>query len=426
MKKKFLGFGLGAIQSGLMLLESFKSGNFEKFVIVEINNELVKAVRNGRNTVTVNIATGNAIVKFTIPDIEIYNPLNSEDIPAINNAIKEADELATAIPSVNFYDVGENSIAKLLAKNIDGKKPQILYASENNNYAAEILFKNILQYTDKSHLNNFQILNTVIGKMSGIIQDKKIIKELALSPITTGSSSAFLVEEFNHIIISKIKLPEFRKGIEVFVEKENLLPFEEAKLFGHNAVHSMLGYLAHLKGYKYMSEIKRDRELWEYGERAFRKESGAFLLRKYKTLNEELFTEKGFTFYGDDLLKRMTNPFLRDEVNRICRDPLRKLGYDDRLIGTIREGLKQGVTATTLAKGVIGGICFIVNNKIKTNATKSLPALENIKQLDEKSIKSILFQIWKDAEDDGMKNRVLDIVLSQFEEVKEKFIKLTE
>jgi hypothetical protein len=55
-----------------------------------------------------------------------------------------------------------------------------------------------------------------------------------------------------------------------------------------------------------------------------------------------------------------------------------------------------------------------------------LPALENIKQLDEKSIKSILFQIWKDAEDDGMKNRVLDIVLSQFEEVKEKFIKLTE
>jgi mannitol-1-phosphate/altronate dehydrogenase len=32
----------------------------------------------------------------------------------------------------------------------------------------------------------------------------------------------------------------------------------------------------------------------------------------------------------------MVNPHLRDAVDRVIRDPQRKLGWDDRLIGTLR------------------------------------------------------------------------------------------
>jgi len=412
LKKTFLGFGLGAIQSGLMLLEAVKSGNFERFVILEINGSLVSEVRKGGNSITVNIATNDGIEKFQINDIEIYNPTDAADLEAIEKAISDADEMATAIPSVQFYDSGENSIAKLLAKNINPEKQQILYASENNNYAAEILREKISQYTQDEKLKNFQILNTVIGKMSGVIQDEKTITELKLDRITDESVSAFLVEEFNHIIISKILLPGFKKGIEVFVEKEDLLPFEEAKLFGHNAVHSMLGFFAHLRNYKYMSEIRNNKEIWSYGETAFRKESGAFLLKKYKDLDEPLFTEEGFKFYGDDLLKRMTNPYLRDEVQRICRDPLRKLGYGDRLVGTMREAYKQGIIVNTLAKGVIAGLCFLIDEKIDTGIEMPL----SISELDEQSIKTILTHIWKDSEDDGLKENCLEIIVSQYDD----------
>ncbi len=327
--------------------------------------------------------------------------------------------MATAIPSVDLYDIGgENSIARLLAKNININKQQILYASENNNYAAEILLNRIKLYTTTDSLKIFQILNTVIGKMSGVIQDEKTIKELELERITPESSSAILVEEFNHIIISKISLPGFSKGIEVFVEKEELLPFEEAKLFGHNAVHSMLGFLAYLRKYSYMSEIKNDKELWNYGETAFQKESGAFLLKKYKNLDEPLFTEKGFAFYGSDLLDRMTNPYLKDEVQRICRDPLRKLGYDDRLVGTMREALKQEVVASTLAKGVIGGLCFIINEKIEIGA----PIPASISEFSKDNIVTILSHIWKETEDDGLKEKCLEIIISQYDEFVISFI----
>ncbi len=419
MKKTFLGFGLGAIQSGLMLMEAVKSGNFERFVILEVNGKLVDEIRNNGNSIVLNTATNNGIIKFNISHIEIYNPTDLKDLEKIKEAISVADEMSTAIPSVEFYDMGKNSIARLLANNINVKKQQILYASENNNYSAKILLDKIKEYTTIDKLKNFQILDTVIGKMSGVIQDEETIKELNLERITPESSSAILVEEFNHIIISKINLPGFIKGIEVFVEKEELLPFEEAKLFGHNAVHSMLGFLAYLRNYSYMSEIKNDKELWNYGESAFQKESGAFLLKKFKNLDEPLFTEKGFAFYGNDLLDRMTNPYLKDEVQRICRDPLRKLGYGDRLVGTMREALRQNVVTSTLAKGVIGGLCFIINEKIEIGTMLPL----RISELSKENIKRMLNHIWKETEDDGLKDRCMEIIISQYDEFAKVYLK---
>ncbi len=411
-KKTFLGFGLGAIQSGLMLLEAKKSGNFKRFVVVEVNERLVDEVRRAGNSIIVNIAKKGGIDKFHLDDIEIYNPNKTEDVLKIKRALNEADEMATAIPSVDYYDSGENSIVTLLAENINPAKGQILYASENNNFAAEILTEKIRRLSVKGKLKNFQALNTVIGKMSGVIQDEKTIDELDLDTITKESSYAVLVEEFNAIIISKIKLPKYRKGIEVYVEKEDLLPFEEAKLFGHNAVHSMLGFLAYFKGYKYMSEIKNDAQLWAYGETAFEKESGAFLLKKYNYLNEPLFTQQGFKFYGEDLLERMVNPYLRDEVQRICRDPLRKLGYDDRLAGTIREALKQDIAAETMALGVLAGIGFLIEEHIDIGI--ELP--DKISSINKKKVEKTLRYIWKNAQDDGLKQRCLDLITSQCDE----------
>jgi mannitol-1-phosphate/altronate dehydrogenase len=39
----------------------------------------------------------------------------------------------------------------------------------------------------------------------------------------------------------------------------------------------------------------------------------------------------------------MVNPYLRDPIDRVTRDPIRKLGWDDRLVGSIRYAVKAGV-----------------------------------------------------------------------------------
>ena len=47
----------------------------------------------------------------------------------------------------------------------------------------------------------------------------------------------------------------------------------------------------------------------------------------------------------------MVNPFLKDQVSRITRDPERKIGWDDRSVGTMRLALSQGITPEIFAKG---------------------------------------------------------------------------
>jgi mannitol-1-phosphate 5-dehydrogenase len=327
--------------------------------------------------------------------------------------------LATALPSTDFYDLSDNSLARFLANNINSGKSQILYASENNNYAAEILLEKISAHTDKSRLSQFQTINTVIGKMGGVIQDDLTVKELDLDRMTPGSRTAVLVEEFNHIIISKILLQNYKRGIEVFQEKDDLLPFEEAKLFGHNAVHSMLGFFAALRGFTFMSEIRNDPKLYENGVRAFMDECGAFLLAKYKTFDDPLFTLDGFTFYATDLLERMTNPYLRDEVQRICRDPLRKLDYDDRFFGTIRGALHHNVRPTILAKAVLAALCYCIKNKVNLGC----PSPQSVEGLNADNVQSAVLALWKNRPLDDTDRQCLELIIGQIDEFHREYIR---
>jgi len=166
---------------------------------------------------------------------------------------------------------------------------------------------------------------------------------------------AFLVEKFNRILITKIDLRGFKRGITVFEEKPDLLPFEEAKLYGHNATHALIGYLLRLRKAEFMSEAQKDKDLMTLARDAFLLESGKALCKKYAGL-DPLFTEKGYQAYTDDLLERMMNPHLRDSVERVTRDPRRKLGWDDRLVGTMRLALSKDTMPTRYAQGAAAAL----------------------------------------------------------------------
>jgi mannitol-1-phosphate 5-dehydrogenase len=364
-KKAFVGFGFGAIQGGLMLYEAFRSGNFDRLVVAEVVPDVVESLRRSRGRYSVNVATRTRLEPHPVEGVDVLNPTVAADREKLIAVIAEAHELSTALPSVDFFDKGDNSVAAILAAGLvrkirDKNLPHcVLYACENNNHAAELLeaaIRTKLGQFDASALSNvFQCLNTVIGKMSKVVTDATEIEQENLEPVTANSKRAFQVEEFNRILITKITLPGFKRGITVFEEKADLLPFEEAKLYGHNAVHALIGYLANRKGYKFMSEVGGDKELLQFAREAFLEESGKALIHK-RAGTDPLFTPKGIQAYAEDLLERMVNPYLRDAVDRVIRDPRRKLGWDDRLIGTMRLALDAGVTPTRFAKGAAAAL----------------------------------------------------------------------
>jgi mannitol-1-phosphate/altronate dehydrogenase len=197
------------------------------------------------------------------------------------------------------------------------------------------------------------------------------IKSEGLACLVEGSPRALLVEEFNRILITQIQLPGFKRGIEVFVEKPDLLPFEEAKLYGHNAVHALIGYLAARKGYRFISEAAGDQPLMQLAREAFLDESGAALIARNRGL-DPLFTPAGYQAYADDLLERMTNPYLRDRTERVIRDTPRKLSWDDRLVGTMRLALDAGITPHRFALGAAAALETLPSPQTAAEALSAL------------------------------------------------------
>jgi mannitol-1-phosphate 5-dehydrogenase len=52
----------------------------------------------------------------------------------------------------------------------------------------------------------------------------------------------------------------------------------------------------------------------------------------------------------------MLRPSLGDTVERITRDPGRKLGWNDRLVGTMRLALRQGIVPRRYARGAAAAL----------------------------------------------------------------------
>jgi mannitol-1-phosphate 5-dehydrogenase len=388
LTRTFVGIGFGPIQSGLFLLEAFESGNFDRLVVAEVAADVVEAVRRADGRFFINVAESARVRSHEVAGLEIYNPQEAADQAQLVSAIAAADEVATGLPSVEFFSRGSPSPAELLAQGFyrrfqsGSTQMTVVYAAENHNHAAERLRDQVrLALPSEQHEQldrQVQFVNTVIGKMSGVVSDTDHIRLSGLQPLVNSDGPAVLVEQFNRILIEQIKSPDFHRGLNMFQMKPDLLPFEEAKLYGHNAAHALMGFLAHRRGLRFMSEA-RDGDLLELVESAFLHESGTAICRRHASV-DPLFTETGWKEYVRDLLQRMTNPHLQDQVARVIRDPRRKLGWDDRLIGTMRLAIQHGVEPQRYALGAAAALQLL-------QSQSSGPEVE-----------TLLTDIWSDVE----------------------------
>jgi mannitol-1-phosphate 5-dehydrogenase len=372
--RTFVGFGFGPIQSGLFLYEAFRSGRFRRLVAAEVLTDVVEVIRRAQGWYAVNVAHSDRVEVAPVGPMEIENPAVEPDRRRLVAAVAEAAEIATAVPSVDFYVSSRpGSIHRLLSEGLRKKVAEhgaraVVYAAENHNHAAEILEARVFDEIPPNEHNavraRVRFLNTVIGKMSGVVSDPSEVQARALARFTPEDQRAFLVEVFNRILISKISFEEapgelgFRRGIAVFEEKDDLLPFEEAKLYGHNATHALAAYVGALRGLQRMADLRQHPDIFRFLRAAFMQESGEALIRKHGG-KDRLFSPEGYREYADDLLERMTNPYLGDSVERVGRDPQRKLGWDDRLVGTLRVAVQQGLVPRRLALGVAAALAVL-------------------------------------------------------------------
>jgi mannitol-1-phosphate 5-dehydrogenase len=163
-------------------------------------------------------------------------------------------------------------------------------------------------------------------------------------------------EAYNTLILDK---KGFRGPIPDVPEldlKENMKPYVDRKLFIHNMGHAVLGYTSHVfyPQYRYVWEAAENDKLFNVTRNAMW-ESGEALVSRYP----EEFSNRSIGEYIDDLLIRFKNRALGDTIFRVGRDLYRKLGPDDRLIGSIKLCIEQGVKPINIALGTASALFFM-------------------------------------------------------------------
>jgi mannitol-1-phosphate/altronate dehydrogenase len=170
-----------------------------------------------------------------------------------------------------------------------------------------------------------------------------------------------------------------------------------------------------------MSEAADDPALMKLARDAFLEESGAALIARHQGL-DPLFTPAGYQAYADDLLERMTNPYLRDRIERVIRDTPRKLSWDDRLIGTMRLALDAGVTPWRFALGAAAAIETLLINPVGTRSPAPVTLPEKNGTRWNASIPgSVLNELWPSPDQPpGRKAQLIELIAKAQSKLKSK------
>ena len=334
---EFVGIGLGAVQAGLYLARA-EAAEMGRAVILR-RHEQADCIRRA-GFIDVNVAAAESLQWKRIHRVE---PLLVTD-PACVNHLAAATEIAVAVNSVGDYA----GIAPLLAaatrrKSRQGLPPCIIYASENHLAAAHLLRAAI--EAEDGVPDRFQTVDTVIGKMSKTIKGEDEITAAGLRRCCPGLSEAWLVEAYDELHIGRIAdTGTYVHRLPGVTMHDDLQPMAAAKLYGHNAAHATFAYAGLALNLPLIRDVVALDSIMQLVRQAMLEETGVALRQRFGNGNP-LFSGKGWTDYTDSLFNRMANPNLGDSCERVGRDAGRKLGWHDRLIGTIRFVEEAGVPA---------------------------------------------------------------------------------
>ncbi len=330
-------FGAGNIGRGF-LGQLFSESGYE-VVFVEIDKKIVETL-NKNNSYLLKIV-GNNPRDITVRNVRA---VDARDVARVAEEIKTARVMATAV-GVNVLE----KIAPVIARGIELRaeqgieEPLNIIICENLLNAGEV-FKGYI----KHHCRCLDYLDSRVGFVASVVS-----RMIPVVPeeIKRQDPTVVMVEEY-------CRLPVDRKGfkgeaprIKGAIAYDNIEAYEEQKLFVHNLSHAMFAYLGNLKGYQYIWQAVKDKET-NARVRAALRESGAALIKKHK------FTEEETREHIEDLLTRFSNKALGDTVYRVGREPLRKLGPEDRLMGAARLALKYDVVPENISLGIAAALCY--------------------------------------------------------------------
>lgn len=123
------------------------------------------------------------------------------------------------------------------------------------------------------------------------------------------------------------------------------------KLFTYNATNAAIAYMGYLKGYTLLSEAANDPELAAFAREAA-DESGPAICAKYGFDPEE---QRKF---AESAIAKYQNRAIVDPIERNARDPIRKLGRNDRLVGPACLAYEYGARPVASTRAIAAALHY--------------------------------------------------------------------
>jgi len=116
---------------------------------------------------------------------------------------------------------------------------------------------------------------------------------------------------------------------------DDLEPYIERKLFTVNTSHATAAYYGYTNNISYIHEVLGNKELHDIVRDAV-KETANLIVNKHG------ISEKEQNEYVEKIITRISNPTLKDNVERVGRAPLRKLSRKERFVGPAAQLAEKG------------------------------------------------------------------------------------
>ncbi len=310
------------------------------FTFVEKFDGLVDLI-NERGQYTVNIlgnSEKNCVVKGA-------KAISFADTDKVAEAIAEADAVFTSVGGKNLGD-----LVPLLVKGIERKAKKggnlNIVTCENWKLPATILKNGVeeaISEDAKEYFHSHVGLTEAVIMRSAIESPKELLEK---DPLIVN------VQDFWELPVDASRIVGELPDIQGLKLIESFTGFLERKFYTYNAANGTTSYVGALLGFEKIADAAHDERIIKILDGVYQETAQALSKKHNFPLDEQL----AFTLTSKRKLQDYT---IVDFIERNARDPLRKLGPDDRLVGSARLVLEYGIKPENLCIAIAAAIHYV-------------------------------------------------------------------
>ena len=372
--KRAIQFGAGNIGRGFIGALLSKSGYH--VVFADVNEEIISKI-NEDKCYTIHIMD----VECKDEKVEnISGVISTSD--EILEEIRKSDIITTAVGPVVLPRIASTIANGIKLRKITGVNSYLnIVACENAIKASSQLEEEVKKYLNEEEI---AYLNEYVGFPNCSV-------DRIVPPVKSENILDVVVENFYEWNVEEKAFTGEIPKIYGMNLDDKLMAYIERKLFTLNTGHAITAYFGYLKGYNTVDESIKDEVIHDLVKKAMI-ESGQGLIAKYNFDKEEHFK------YIDKIIGRFKNPYLKDDVARVGREPLRKLNENDRLIKPLMTAKNFNLDIDNLLLGV--GAALNYNNEEDSQSVE----LQSL--ISEKGVKESLAHVANLAQEQEILSKV--------------------